>query len=71
MYDRTVGALVPIGRALTNKKPTKRGTKTWDGTHRAKHRLTPQVKIVKGLLVGTVPQESSEEVFGTNSPTKN
>ena len=22
MYDCTVGALVPIGRALTNKKPT-------------------------------------------------
>ena len=26
MYYRTVGALVPIGRALTNKKPTKLDT---------------------------------------------
>ena len=26
VYDRTVGALVPIGRALTNKKPTKLDT---------------------------------------------
>ena len=40
MYDRTVGALVPIGRALTNKKPTKRRTHTQG----VKHRLAPQVK---------------------------
>ena len=26
VYDRTVGALVPIGRALTNKKLTKLDT---------------------------------------------